>query len=81
MNTVVWAVVCSAITGVVVYALSKSRAEVRLAQQREELAAVRATLTEKQQALEESLDEIGWKPEQARATAPQSVNEDQREWE
>ena len=33
------------------------------------------------QALEESLAEIGWKPEQARAVAAQSANEDEREWE
>jgi len=33
------------------------------------------------QSLEESLAEIGWKPEQARAAATRSTNEDDREWE
>lgn len=32
-------------------------------------------------ALQESLAEIGWKPEQARTSAPQSAKEDEREWE
>jgi histidinol-phosphate aminotransferase len=32
-------------------------------------------------ALEESLAEIGWKPEQARTAAAQNGNEDEREWE
>lgn len=33
------------------------------------------------QALEESLAEIGWKPEQARTTAAQGANQDVQEWE
>ena len=32
-------------------------------------------------ALEESLVEIGWKPEQARTATAQTVNQDEREWE
>jgi len=32
-------------------------------------------------ALEESLAEIGWTPDQARTAAAQSANEDEREWE
>jgi histidinol-phosphate aminotransferase len=33
------------------------------------------------QALEESLAEIGWKPEQVRTSVTQSAKEDEREWE
>ena len=58
METAWWLialVATSAITAGVVFVLMRSRAEVSLAKQREELAAVRAALAEKQQTLEESL--------------------------
>lgn len=58
MNPALWlaAVAASAaITGVVVYVVMRSRAEVVLARQREELAEARAALAVQKQALEESL--------------------------
>jgi hypothetical protein len=61
MNPVGWgflAVLCSAFTAVVVYLLMRSRAEVLLSKQREELAAARAALSAQRESLEDSLRNV-----------------------
>jgi hypothetical protein len=52
---VAWSLFCIAAAAGLMYFVMRSRMEVRLAQQREELAAVEATLTARKDALEDSL--------------------------
>jgi hypothetical protein len=52
---VAWSLFCIAAAAGLTFFVMRSRMEVRLAQQREELAAVEATLTARKDALEDSL--------------------------
>jgi len=58
MSPVLWltiVVVCAALSGLVVYFVMRAQAEVRIARQREELAAAHAALGAQKEALETSL--------------------------
>jgi hypothetical protein len=52
---VAWSLVCVVVTGGLVYFIMRSHMEVRLARQRTELAAAKATLAAKREALEDTL--------------------------
>ena len=56
---VAWSLFCIAAAAGLTYFIMRSRMEVRLAQQREELAAVQATLTARKDALGDSLKSAG----------------------
>jgi hypothetical protein len=61
MSPVGWAflaVLCSAFTAAIVYLLMRSRADVLLSKQREELAEARAALTAQRESLEDSLRNV-----------------------
>jgi hypothetical protein len=52
------AIVCSAFSGAVVYILMRSRAEVLLSRQREQLAEARAALSAQRESIEDSLRNV-----------------------
>lgn len=61
MSPVIWAVVvalCSAISGWIVYIVMRSRSEVALANQREQIAEARAALSTQREAIEDSLRSV-----------------------
>ena len=56
---VVWSAICAVGTGLLVFFIMQSHAEVLLSKQREELAAARATLAAQKEALERLPEERG----------------------